>query len=115
MASFNSTTSFYQAAIYALSGEVLLTKEDVGKGSDGSDVVGKGDMRCLCMGVMHVKGRGMDVCLLVGPKSEIMERQADFGGNTAAGLQGPEGRDARKILPRCEELEEMKNGQLSLR
>jgi hypothetical protein len=100
MASFNSTSSKLQSAIYSLDGKVLFSHEDMKEGKEVGDVVGKGEMRCLCFGLWHSQERGMDYCFLMGGKGEVMLRKGGVSGNTAVGLQGPEGRDEGKMLPR---------------
>lgn len=98
MASFNSTTNLAQSSLYDLSGvDVAKTKE-----------VGKGEMLCICFCLEHVKGRPLDLCLLAGKEGEVMERKANFGGNTAVGLQGPTAKVAR-MLPKCEDIDASKS------
>lgn len=74
-----------------------------GKGK-AENVVGLGVMRCLCFAVKHITDTGLDVCLLMGPKGEIMKRPGDYTGNVAIGVQSPQDVMKANIIPTCEEL-----------
>lgn len=106
MMSFNGTSapSEAKAGIYDTNGNRYVLEGEKGGRGKVEDVVGVGIMRCLCFGVKFHTGKGMDICLLMGGKGEVVERKATFTGNVAVGMQNPQSASRQNVLPTCDEL-----------